>query len=226
MTDKVIFENPTYIQQEIENSIKVVFNNQKLTIVWLPWKNSDTCGHTDGILHYIGTAESGRPIVLTNLSLYTPNHAEEMKTILKAHFDIIELNLSVYDEMSWAYINMLQMRDVIIVPGIGNPVSDKEALAQIKSLYPEFKDKIYQVQMKDLIAKWDGALNCCTWTISNEISYVPHNLDNNLKYNELVAKAKNNKNAITEDELFFLRDYYPLKLESISYQLDKLYWSF
>ena len=169
MTDKVMIENPHYSQVEIEYLIREAFNNQDLKIIWLPWKNSDMCGHTDGILHYIGTTDSGRPIVLTNLSVYEADHAQEMKTLLKPHFEIIELNLSEYDDLSWAYINMIQTRDVIIIPGIGNLISDKEALAQIRTLFPEYKDKIYQVQMKDFIAEGGGALNCCTWTISNEI---------------------------------------------------------
>ena len=170
MTDKVMLENPQYSQEEIENLIRDAFNNQKLNILWLPWRECDLCGHTDGILHYLGTTDMGRPVVLTNLSLYESDHEDEMRSILKSHFELVELNLSEYDDLSWAYINMLQTRDVIIVAGIGNPISDKEALEQIRSLYPEYKDKIYQVQMREFIAKGGGALNCCTWTISNELS--------------------------------------------------------
>ena len=151
MTDKVMIENPQHSQQEIEKIIKVAFLDQNLHIVWLPWKKSDKYGHTDGILHYIGTTISGRPIVLTNLSVYKKDHAEEIRTILNYHFEVVELNLTEYEKLSWAYINMLQTRDVIIVPGIGNPVLDKKALQQITSLYPE--KKVYQVQMRDFITK-------------------------------------------------------------------------
>ena len=174
----------------------------------------------------IRTTDTGRPVVLTNLSLYEPDHEDEMRSILKSHFELVELNLSESDDLSWAYINMLQTRDVIIVAGIENPISDKEALEQIRSLYPEYKDKIYQVQMREFIAKGGSALNCCTWTISNEMSHIPHNPENDLRYKELVTNAVNNESAISEEEMLFLGDYYPLKLENVSYLLDKLYWRF
>ena len=45
------------------------------------------------------------------------------------HFYVIELNLSEYNELSWEYINALQTRDVIIVPGIGNTKLDNEAMS-------------------------------------------------------------------------------------------------
>ena len=67
--------------------------------------------------------------------------------------------------MSWAYINSLQTCDFIIIPGLGDEVTDAETLAQYKKLYPEYEGDIYQVQMRDFIAENGGALNCLTWTI-------------------------------------------------------------
>ena len=86
------------------------------------------------------------------------------------YFYVIELKLSEYHELSWAYINALQTRDVIIVPGIGNTKLDNEAMNHFIALYPHYRGRIYQVQMKEIIEKWGGALNCCTWTISEEMS--------------------------------------------------------
>ena len=84
---------------------------------------------------------------------------------LAKYFKVVELKLSEYDELSWAYINSLQTQDFIIVPGIGNEVTDAEALEQYRKLFPEYKDNIYQVQMRDFIKENGGALNCLTWTI-------------------------------------------------------------
>lgn len=64
--------------------------------------------------------KDGKPVVLTNLSVYDDGIATQMRNILMEHFYVMELNLSEYNELSWAYINALQTRDVIIVPGIGN----------------------------------------------------------------------------------------------------------
>jgi hypothetical protein len=91
--------------------------------------------------------------------------AEQMYDALSEHFDVIELELSEYDDLSWAYINCLQTQDFIIIPGIGNTITDAEALKQYKELFPEYKGHIYQVQMREFIEEHGGALNCLTWTI-------------------------------------------------------------
>lgn len=230
MTDKVMSENPNYTKKKIESMIRESLNIVEdlqftINIVWLPWKHSDMYGHADGILHYVGKSKTGKPIVLVNLSLYEEVHANEMRSILKKKFEVIDLNLSKYDELSWAYINMLQTRDVIIIPGIGNPVTDKEAYEQIKSLHPEYGDKVYQVQMRDFIKEGGGALNCCTWTFSKEMSHIPHNEKLDAKWKELAERAKRNENIEIED-IFFMGDYYPHKLEDISRNLDDIYWGF
>lgn len=142
------------------------FSRNDLTIVWLPWDKEDTFGHTDGIVRYVGINKSGKPKVLVNLELYDDVIATKMYTALTKHFEVIELKLSKYDDLSWAYINSLQTCDFIIIPGLGDDITDTEALAQYKLLYPQYGENIYQVQMREFIAENGGALNCLTWTIS------------------------------------------------------------
>lgn len=175
MTDKVMIENEGLSKKEIESKIRDSFKHKEcnstfgeITIVWLPWDKKDVCGHTDGILRFVGAQKDGKPVVLTNLSVYDDGIATQMRNILMEHFYIIELNLSEYNELSWAYINALQTRDVIIVPGIGNTKLDNEAMSHFIALYPDYKGRIYQVQMKEIIEKCGGALNCSTWTISED----------------------------------------------------------
>jgi agmatine/peptidylarginine deiminase len=239
MTDKAIDDNKSN-KQKIGPLIQKAlmregYSNSDLQIVWLPWNEDekDRCGHTDGILHYVGTSESGRPQVLVNLKIYDEKRASDMRTALSQYFDLIDLGLSRYDKKySWAYINMLQTRDVIIVPGIGDEVTDKEALNQIKGLFPQYEGRIYQVQVKKLIDghpgkdDGDGALNCCTWTISNEMSSVPRTAANIARYKSLVEKAKKDENSLSPGEIRFLGDYAPIALASISYSLDNIYWGF
>ena len=165
MTEKVFCENPKYKKEQIEWILKCAFQETNLTIVWLPWDKQDTYGHTDGIVRYVGINESGKPKVLANLELYDDDIATKMYAALAKHFEVIELKLSKYDDLSWAYINSLQTCDFIIIPGLGDDITDAEALAQYKLLYPQYGENIYQVQMREFIAENGGALNCLTWTI-------------------------------------------------------------
>ena len=165
MTEKVLAENPRLCKKQIEKLFKDAFLEPNLIIVWLPWDMEDTFGHTDGIVRYVGYNTLGRPKVLVNLELYDEEIAEQMYDALSEHFDVIELELSEYDDLSWAYINCLQTQDFIIIPGIGNTITDAEALKQYKELFPEYKGHIYQVQMREFIKEHGGALNCLTWTI-------------------------------------------------------------
>ena len=170
MTEKVLAENPQLCKEQIETLLKDAFQEPNLIIVWLPWDKEDTFGHTDGIVRYVGYNRLGRSKVLVNLELYDEEIAEQMYDALSEHFDVIELKLSEFGDLSWAYINCLQTQDFIIIPGIGNTITDAEALKQYKELFPEYKDNIYQVQMRAFIEEHGGALNCLTWTIKEYLS--------------------------------------------------------
>ena len=165
MTEKIFSENPNFIKEQIECLLKCAFLAPDLTIVWLPWDKEDIYGHTDGIVRYVGMNKSGKQKVLVNLKLYADDIAKKMYSTLAQHFEVIELKLSKYDDLIWAYINSLQTCDFIIIPGLNDDITDAEALAQYKQLFPQYEDNIYQVQMRDFIAEHGGALNCLTWTI-------------------------------------------------------------
>jgi agmatine/peptidylarginine deiminase len=229
MTEKVLVDNPKYSQTEIELLIQQALMrpgwvNTGLHIVWVPWDTSDTCGHTDGMLHYVGVNAAGRPIVLVHLDGYDDEYAARVYEILSQYFEVVKLRLSHPNEHSWAYVNMLHMRDVMIVPGIGDEVTDREAFEQIRALFPQYEGRIYQVQMQKLVARWGGALNCCTWTISREMSSVVHSATNAAKYEALITKAEADEQNLTTDEMNFLGDYAPLQLERISHFIDTYYW--
>ena len=164
LTEKVLAENPKFNKEQIDKLLKCAFQEPRLTIVWLPWDKEDIFGHADGIVKYMGVNKDGKPKVLVNLQLYEDEIAEKMYIALEKYFEVVELKLSHYDEMSWAYINSLLTMDVIIIPGIGNPQTDEEALEQYKRLLPNYRNNIYQVQMRDFIAEHGGALNCLAWT--------------------------------------------------------------
>lgn len=143
ITEKVLFENPDYNKDSIEAILRDAFVESDLTVVWFPWDRKDTFGHTDGIVRYIDTNEEGKPKVLVNLELYEDEIANQMYDALAEHFEVIELKLSEYDDLSWAYINCLQTADFIIIPGIGNDVTDAETIKQYRELCPEYEEHIY-----------------------------------------------------------------------------------
>ena len=50
-------------------------------------------------------------------------------------------------------------------------------MGQFIALYPDYRGRIFQVQMKEFIEKWGGALNCCSWTISEDMSKLHHDIE-------------------------------------------------
>lgn len=158
MTEKIFIENSGVERKNLVSELEKLFPNHEF--LFLPWDRSDTCGHTDGILHAVGSNK-----VLVNLNVYPDDIAAEMRRILESRFKVIDLELSDYHDMSWAYINIIHTQNVIIVPGLGLP-TDKEAMMHIKKLFPEYKERIYQVLMPSLVRRGGGALNCLSWTFS------------------------------------------------------------
>lgn len=155
MTEKIFAENPSCSREEVISELRVLFH--QTDILFLPWDRLDKCGHTDGILHYIGDGK-----VLTNLNVYSKQITNQMRERLRSKFEIVDLKISDFHKYSWAYINMLEVGDVIIVPGLGLP-TDQEALNQIQDLFPNHD--VCQVNIFEIVKKWGGAINCLSWTI-------------------------------------------------------------
>lgn len=204
ITEKVLFENPDYNKDSIEAILRDTFVESDLTVVWFPWDRKDTFGHTDGIVRYIDTNEEGKPKVLVNLELYEDEIANQMYDALAEHFEVIELKLSEYDDLSWAYINCLQTADFIIIPGIGNDVTDAETIKQYRELCPEYEEHIYMVQMRDFIAEQGGALNCLTWTFYENT------------YEAIVSEKYSDKNIMAK------RNREPVQLTLHQFMMDIL----
>ena len=154
MTEKVFKENPDSGPEDYEQlfGCKVIF---------LPWDRYEKYGHADGVVRYIG---NGR-VLMTNYWDYDPVMAEKMYGILSEHFDVVRLEYSgtKHHEHSWAYINYLQTKDLIIVPTYGEP-EDVQALAQIEAALPQYSGKIFPVRFNEITDK-GGGVNCVSWNI-------------------------------------------------------------
>ena len=61
-------------------------------------------------------------------------------------------------------VNSVARKKIIFI--IVEGLSDEEALKHIQNLFPEYKGRIYQVQMRSIVKRSGGALNCLSWTFT------------------------------------------------------------
>ena len=162
MTSKVFEENPGIPTRVVCETIEC---SLRARLIVLPWDTNEPYGHADGICRYLG---DGR-ILLTNYGQIDEEMARRFRRILKCYFrSVKELKYKVKTpcEHNWAYINWLQLDDLLILPKFGVP-EDEQALAQISKLMPDYAGRTEMVDATDLVVH-GGCLNCCTWTIHEE----------------------------------------------------------
>ncbi len=156
MTDKVVKENFfRYKKIDLLKKLCETFEVEK--IVLIPWDKLDDYGHSDGMVRFIDNST-----VLINY-LYKDDKTliNRIKQAgLKTEF--IDFKVKKKDKRNWAYLNFLQTKDLILLPKLGIE-EDAQAYEQIESFYPDYKGKIAQIDMAEII-KLGGALNCITWT--------------------------------------------------------------
>ena len=156
MTDKVFVENKDKTPAEVQRLLEEAF---RCEIVFLPWDKRERYGHSDGIVHYIGNGK----ILLTNYGDLSPYFYRRFRKALENHFEVIPLkyNAKRFHARSWAYINYMQVGNLVIVPQLGYP-EDEQALAQISKVLP-YCD-VVGVPALEAVRK-GGALNCISWNI-------------------------------------------------------------
>jgi agmatine/peptidylarginine deiminase len=156
MTEKVFFENKDKTRAEVEGILKDAFQSE---ILFLPWDRKETFGHSDGIVHYAG---NGR-ILLTNYGDFSPYYYNRFRKALEKHFEIILLKYTAKrpHARSWAYINFLQVGNLVLVPQLGLE-EDKQALEQIANALPDCE--VVGIPALEAVRR-GGALNCISWNI-------------------------------------------------------------
>ncbi len=158
MTDKIFYENKDIPRNEVIAMLEQLF---ECNLVFLPWDRSEIYGHADGIVRWV----DGNTVMMTayEASRYFAN---KFLKELERHFDVIVMRYSTRPrarELSWAYINFLQTKNVIIVPTF-NIKEDEQALQQIEEAFPNCKDRIKPVNISNIICH-GGGLNCISWNI-------------------------------------------------------------
>ena len=156
MTEKVFAENNEKSHNEVQRLLEEVFQCE---IVFLPWDENEKCGHSDGIIHYAGDNR----VLLTNYDDFDRAFAQDFLRILEKHFEVIPLKYNVKRKhaRSWAYINYLQVGNLILVPQLGIP-EDEQAVEQISKALPDCQ--VMGVPALEAVRK-GGALNCVSWNI-------------------------------------------------------------
>lgn len=168
MTSKVFEENPQIPVSELSRLLEMALGER---LIVLPWDTAEIFGHADGICRYVGDDT----VLMTNYSQIDPKMASRFKHCLKPYFKSVkELKFKTKKpcKYNWAYINWLQTDKVLIMPKFNVP-EDEQAFEQVSELMPQYAGSIEMVEATDLVVH-DGALNCCSWTISEGLSKVMH----------------------------------------------------
>ena len=157
MTEKVFYENKDKSRNEVQRLLEEAF---ECDIIFLPWDRKEIFGHSDGIVHYAGDNR----VLMTNYADFDAAKANMILRLLGKYVEVIPLmyNVKRKHERSWAYINFLQIGNLVLVPQLGIP-EDEQALQQIMAAMP--RCKVIGVPAKEAVRK-GGALNCISWNVA------------------------------------------------------------
>lgn len=156
MTDKVFIENSNYSKSQLINKLETYFGCQ---VFFIPWDRNEVYGHADGMVRHI----EGNEILLNSYRDYDKTFRNKVVKVLQTRFNIVELSykLSKPSIYNWAYINYLQVGNLILLPELGIE-EDKQALEQFHTIFPN--QQIEQIDCSEIVPL-GGALNCISWQI-------------------------------------------------------------
>lgn len=158
MTDKVLVENCVRNELAFQRALEDLF---EADVVFIPWDRYEMFGHADGMVRAIGY----KHVLLNNYIDFDKNlRMEILERLTKEGFEVEELHYDMPrpSRYSWAYLNFLQVRNRIFVPGLGLE-EDEKALEQIKALFPSYR--VIMVPGCLELVRDGGALNCVTWNV-------------------------------------------------------------
>lgn len=158
MTDKVLVENRVRDEIGFRHTLEDLFECE---VIFIPWDRYEMFGHADGMVRAIGH----RHVLLNNYIDFDKNLRKEiLERVTKEGFEVEELHYDMPrpSRYSWAYLNFLQTKNSIFVPGLGLE-EDEKALEQIQAMYPDYKVILVPGCLE--LVRDGGALNCVTWNI-------------------------------------------------------------
>ena len=161
MTDKVIKENSAYTKSHL---IKLLEEAFECEVCLIPWDRCEMFGHADGMVRAIGD----NYVLMNNYLDFDKEFRGKLKSDLECYgFNVEELHYDMPrpSKQSWAYLNFLQVKNRIFVPGLGIR-EDRLAVEQIQNYYP--RHKVILVPDCHGLVHDGGALNCISWNIKTE----------------------------------------------------------
>lgn len=158
MTDKVLQENCVRDEIGFRSVLEDLF---ECDVFFIPWDRYEIFGHADGMVRAIGQ----KRVLLNNYIDFDKDlRMEILERLVSAGFQVEELHYDMPrpSRYSWAYLNFLQVRNRIFMPGLGIE-EDHKALEQIRAYYPNHR--VVLVPGCEELVRDGGALNCITWNI-------------------------------------------------------------
>ncbi len=166
MTEKVLIENNRDYYSNVNAVSNQIRKKMKLEPLFIHWNKKEKYGHTDWLVRYLG-GPSNMVIVATNEELTKDVSESAIKKLNEAQcYDVREFKLDKPSKNSWAYLNYVQINDLILMPTVAETENDKEASEKLSKLFNEAGQdvKIIPIDCQDLI-KAGGALHCVSWNI-------------------------------------------------------------
>ena len=161
MTDKVVKENPQYTEHDLKTQLET---DLECEVCLIPWDRYEIFGHADGMVRSI----NGNDILLNNYVDFDKSLRKRLLAKFHDHgFHVEELHYDLPrpSKQSWAYLNFLQVKNLIFVPALDLP-EDPLALLQLQEFYPRYK--VIPVPGCQDLVRDGGALNCVSWTVKEE----------------------------------------------------------
>lgn len=166
MTEKVLAENcrDRYSNENaVSNQIR---KKMKLEPLFIHWNKKEKYGHTDWLVRYLG-GPTNMVIVATNEEMTMDASISAIRKLSEAQcYDVREFKLDNPTLNSWAYLNYVQINNIVLMPTVAEPINDANAKEKLSRLFKEANQevKIITIDCQDLI-KAGGALHCISWNI-------------------------------------------------------------
>lgn len=166
MTEKVLAENcrDRYSNENaVSNQIR---KKMKLEPLFIHWNKKEKYGHTDWLVRYLG-GSTNMVIVATNEEMTMDVSISAIRKLSEAQcYDVREFKLDNPTVNSWAYLNYVQVNNIVLMPTVAEPTNDVEAKDKLSRLFKEANQevKVITIDCQDLI-KDGGALHCISWNI-------------------------------------------------------------
>ncbi len=106
-------------------------------------------------------------IVATNEEMTMVVSISAIRKLSEAQcYDVREFKLDNPTVNSWAYLNYVQVNNIVLMPTVAEPTNDIEAKDKLSRLFKDANQevKIITIDCQDLI-KDGGALHCISWNI-------------------------------------------------------------